>query len=138
MSNTNNLIRVFLDPIGRIIVGKCVKETEEVLVVESPGLVHVQPNAQANQLQMQILPLIFKELLEPNSPPPSFTYNQANITMANDMVFAPQFYQQYQQVCIREPAVESEPEVVSLVEEEAECETKNCDSEECKSSCTVE
>lgn len=95
---TTNNVTAFLDPIGRIIVGTLVSETDELFKVQSPAVVHIQPNPQTNNLQLQILPLMFKELLGDKSSPPIFSYKKKNITSMENMVFAPQFYKQYAQV----------------------------------------
>lgn len=94
----NNNIKPFLDPIGRIIVGTVLSETEDELNVQSPAVVHIQPNPQNQQLQLQILPLIFRELLATNSQSPTFSYKKKNITPISEANFAPQFYAQYASV----------------------------------------
>ena len=48
---------IFLDNIGRTILGVSKKDTSEELIVENPALILIQPNAQSNQLQLQIIPL---------------------------------------------------------------------------------
>jgi hypothetical protein len=117
--------KVFLDAIGRIIVGNVVSETETELSVESPALVHIQPNAQTNQLQLQILPLLFRELLSPGSGAPVFNYKKSSITLTQNIEFSPRFYSQYEQISAAsqpEPATpeNTESNVIGLFDGEEE------------------
>lgn len=113
----NNLI-VFLDSIGRTIIGKLSSENENILSVENPALVHIQPNSQNNQLQLQILPLFFKEFQQDKAAPTVWNYKKTNITTSNEIVFPPQFHAQYEQLfAVPQAPVEREPEVVKLFDE---------------------
>ena len=61
MTQTNTKpLTVFLDTIGRTIIGKVASDTTDVITVVNPAVVHVQPNPQTNQLQLQILHLFFR------------------------------------------------------------------------------
>lgn len=113
----NNLI-VFLDSIGRTIIGKLSTENETILSVENPALVHIQPNPQNNQLQLQILPLFFKEFQQDKAASTVWNYKKANITTSSEIVFPAQFIAQYEQLFAPTAApVEREPEVVKLFDE---------------------
>jgi hypothetical protein len=98
MSNTNTNLTVFLDNIGRTIIGKVSNETDEILSVENPALVHIQANPQTSQLQLQILPLFFKEFQEVKSDPTVWNYKKSTITLSEKIVFAAQFSAQYEQL----------------------------------------
>ena len=114
MSNTNNKLVVFLDTIGRTIIGKVASETETVLSIENPALVAVQPNTQTGQIQLQILPLFFREFQADRSDSTVWHYKKANITLADDITFVVQFSAQYDQLFAVAPASTGEPEVVKL------------------------
>jgi hypothetical protein len=116
MSNTNNKLTVFLDSVGRTIIGKTAKETDVTLSVENPALVRIQANPQNNQLQLQILPLFFKEFQENKSAPTVWNYKKANIAIADDIGFASQFVAQYDQL-FQPPQPQGEPKVVKLFDE---------------------
>ena len=64
MSDTNKPLVAILDSIGRTIIGKKSNETDTTLSLENPSIVHVVPNQQTNQLQLQLIPIFFKELFE--------------------------------------------------------------------------
>ena len=82
MSNTENKIVVFFDSVGRTILGEKLedKTTKEVLTIKNPAVVHIMPNQQSGQLQLQILPLFFKEFLADKDTGTDWNYNRSNIT----------------------------------------------------------
>jgi len=55
----------FIDPIGRTIIGEEVSVTKEKLKVKNPAIIHVAQNNQTGQLQVQTLPLFFREFINP-------------------------------------------------------------------------
>jgi hypothetical protein len=117
METKNNKLTVFLDNVGRTIIGNVSKETEQHLIIENPALVHIQPNMQTNQLQLQILPLFFKEFQSDKSNSTHWTFNKSTITMSSDVTFAEQFIAQYNQL-FGTPSTSKNPEVVKLFDDE--------------------
>lgn len=118
MSNKNNPI-TFLDNIGRTVIGVPVNETDTTISIQNPALVAVQANTQTNQLQLQILPLFFKEFLADQSSSTTWLYKKNNITLSETMEFNPQFITQYQQLFgLKQVATPAEPKVVKLFDEE--------------------
>ena len=122
MSTQTKPLTVFLDNIGRTIIGKVTKEDKDVLSIENPALVHVQPNTQTNQLQLQILPLFFREFQADKAQPTVWNFKKQNITTSDSIPFAIQFEAQYEQmfrvVEAAPPTPSKEPEVVKLFDEE--------------------
>jgi hypothetical protein len=120
---TDKTTIVFLDTIGRTIIGKKASENEETVSVENPAVVHVQPNPQTNQLQLQILPLFFREFQADRNEPTVWNYLKRNITTCNDLAFAMQFVNQYEQMFrpvenAPAPTAPEEPSVIKLFDEE--------------------
>jgi hypothetical protein len=69
-------------------------------------------------LQLQLLPLFFKEFQENRSEPTTWNYKKANIALADDIKFAGQFYAQYEQLFqAPAPPPQEEPKVVKLFDE---------------------
>ena len=119
MSNTNKDLIVFLDNIGRTIIGKIESQTDETLSVENPALVHIQPNPQTNQIQLQLLPLFFREFQNDKTKPTVWNFKKANTTLSDKIEFSPQFVAQYEQIfSFSQPASDKAPEVVKLFDEE--------------------
>lgn len=118
MSNPTKSLTVFLDNIGRTIIGKVATESDSTLTIENPALVHIQTNAQTNQLQLQILPLFFKEFLSNKDSSTMWTFKKSSITTAEAMTFAPQFAAQYEQVFQpTQPAPVEDARVIKLFDE---------------------
>jgi len=118
MSNTTKELTVFLDNIGRTIIGKIEKQDDSILSIENPALVHIEANPQTNQLQLQILPLFFKEFQADKSQPTVWNFKKANITTTENIPFAVQFAAQYEQLFRVAPQPQSSPEVIRLFDEE--------------------
>ena len=117
MSTNNKPLTVFLDNIGRTIIGKLLSKDDTSFVVENPALVHIQPNSQTNQLQLQLLPLFFKEFQADKSAPTIWNYRTSNITVSEDIAFAPQFAAQYEQLFQVAPPAQP-TKVVKLFDDE--------------------
>lgn len=112
---TQKLI-VFLDAVGRTLLGKVADSNKETITIENPALVHIQPNVQTNQLQLQILPLFFKEFQSDKSEPTRWVFNKTSVTLADNINLASQFIAQYEQLFPN--GTEKKTEVVKLFDEE--------------------
>jgi len=124
MANTENKIAVFFDSVGRTILGEKLedKTTDKVLSIKNPAVVHIMPNQQTGQLQLQILPLFFKEFLADKDSGTVWSYNRENITEAVDVTFDFKLEAQYRQIFAAGPAPAPQqpqglPEVVKLFDE---------------------
>jgi len=124
MANTENKIVVFFDSVGRTILGEKLndKTTDKVLAIKNPAVVHIMPNQQTGQLQLQILPLFFKEFLADKDTGTVWNYNRANITEASDVTFDFKLEAQYRQIFANVPAPapqqpQGSPEVIRLFDE---------------------
>jgi hypothetical protein len=93
MSDQNN-IQVFIDGIGRTIVGENVDSTDEVLNLKNPAIVHVQPNPQNGQISVQLVPFFFKEFVEGDGDT-TWSFNRDNLVMGNDVKLDPRLLDQY-------------------------------------------
>lgn len=60
-------ITTIIDHIGRTVIGVEVASTETTLTLNNPVIIHVQPNPQTGQLQVQSIPYIFMEFLAAES-----------------------------------------------------------------------
>jgi hypothetical protein len=123
MSETQNQIVVFFDSVGRTILGERVdaNTTDAVLSVKNPAVVHIMPNQQTGQLQLQILPLFFREFLADKTEPTVWNYNRSLITEAQDVAFDFKLQAQYQQIFNPSPIItpaNAGGDVVRLFDEE--------------------
>jgi hypothetical protein len=120
-----NKIVVFFDTVGRTILGERIDEktNDKVLSIKNPAVVHIMPNQQTGQLQLQILPLFFKEFLADKNDGTVWNYNRANITEAVDVTFDFKLEAQYRQIFANTPVApapqqqQGSPEVIKLFDE---------------------
>lgn len=85
---TGKNIVVFLDMLGRTIIGMRVEETDNVLKVKNPAVVNVIPQQVADpkgnmiqRMALQLFPLFFREFLASSEEPVVFCYKKNNITL---------------------------------------------------------
>lgn len=76
-------IKTIIDHIGRTVIGEQISETETTLTLNNPVIIHVQPNPQNGQLQVQSIPYIFMEFLEQSSRTVNhWTFNRSSIVQS--------------------------------------------------------
>lgn len=118
MNTNKTTITPFLDNIGRTLIGvfQTENETETEILVENPALLLVQANPQTNQLQLQIVPLFFKEFQLDKDSSTLWSYKKSHITLSKDLEVSEQLAAQYKQLFGIADA--AEPKVVKLFDEE--------------------
>jgi len=121
MSDTT--LTTFLDAIGRTIIGEVVAEqtNQTILAVKNPALIHIVPNANTGQIQLQILPLFFREFLADKDEGTVWFYNRDNITesapIAYDFKLPAQYTQIFNPSPIIVPSTNSEPPTIKLFDD---------------------
>ena len=123
MSEQNNIV-VFFDQVGRTVLGEKNDSltNADTLAIKNPAVVHIVPNQQTGQLQLQILPLFFKEFLADKDAGTVWNYKRENITEAVDVTFDFKLEAQYRQIFAAGPASapqqpQGSPEVIKLFDE---------------------
>ena len=108
-------ITTIVDQIGRTVVGVKTGETDETLTLNNPVIIHVQPDPQSGQLQVQSFPYLFMEFIKgDNKDKNNWTFNKAAIAVS-DVELDDKIIAQYQNINTpKPPAQEEEPEVVKL------------------------
>lgn len=113
---------VFLDAIGRVIVGENIKNRsdDDNLVVKNPVIIHVEPKN--GNIAIQFFPLFFKEFLGSKGEGSIFTFNKDNISLMDETVLDFKLYAQYAQMFIENQQPVSnvqnnQPEVIKLFED---------------------
>tara|TARA_R110000751_G_C13463897_1_gene445764 strand:+ start:132 stop:500 length:369 start_codon:yes stop_codon:yes gene_type:complete len=73
-------LKIFVDSVGRTIIGEVVGNTDTALQIKNPCTIFVQPNEQG-QLQVQTVPMFFREFLTPEGRDAgtTWTFNKATI-----------------------------------------------------------
>jgi hypothetical protein len=59
-------IKVIINHVGQTVIGRQVKSDKDTISLRDPAILHVVPN-QTGQLQVQLIPLFFREFLATNS-----------------------------------------------------------------------
>ena len=112
-------IKAIIDHIGRTVIGDVISETESTLTMNNPVIIHVQPNQETGQLQVQSFPYIFIEFLTPESKEKNhWTFNRSSIVQS-EVKLDSKIIQQYNS--INTPALQQatsgDPEVIKLFSE---------------------
>jgi hypothetical protein len=86
----------FVDGVGRTIVGELVKETKTTMDLKNPAILHVQPNAQTGQIQVQLIPFFFKEFSKDGvDDSVSWEFLKANVVRAKNLQLDDRLKTQY-------------------------------------------
>jgi hypothetical protein len=126
---------IFVDNIGRTIVGleNSKASTKTQLAVDDPAIVFVQPNPENGQIQVQVIPLFFKELMSEDTRQGHVTwlFNKNALVTSDNLVVDEKLTTQYERVvnASAEPVpgivtadgaqpAGQEPEVVKLFDDE--------------------
>ena len=82
MSEPTQKIIVFLDNIGRTILGEEQSSSTDSLVVKNPVILNVQA-AEGGRMSVQLFPIFFREFLGDKADAVSFTFNKNSITQTD-------------------------------------------------------
>tara|TARA_R100000808_G_scaffold24782_1_gene58284 strand:- start:655 stop:1041 length:387 start_codon:yes stop_codon:yes gene_type:complete len=93
MSDTKD-IEVFVDGIGRTIVGELEGSDDTHVDVKNPAIVHVQPNPQTGQIQVQLVPFFFKEFAEGDSDT-TWSFKKDNLVLGKGVQLDARLLDQY-------------------------------------------
>ena len=124
MSEKNHT--VFVDSIGRAILGEVAEGPESHVCVKKPVILHVQPNNQTGQIAVQLIPYFFKEF---NTTEDDTVWNfpADSIVVSEGLTLNEQLIQQYTNIvnavpgpAAAPPAPTNEPGVVKLFDDEEE------------------
>jgi len=88
-------ITTIVDQVGRTVIGVEVKSTKDVLVLNNPVIIHVQPNQQNGQLQVQSFPYLFMEFIKGDKTKNNWTFNKSAIAVS-DVELDDKIIQQYE------------------------------------------
>jgi|TARA_R110001583_G_scaffold46172_1_gene145076 hypothetical protein len=116
-------IKTIVDHIGRTVVGVIESESKTSLTLNNPVIIHVQPDPQSGQLQVQSFPYIFMEFLK-DKDKNNWTFYKTAIC-ESDVELDDRIITQYENINnptppIQEQAADAEPEVIQLFDDEEE------------------
>ena len=116
-------IKTIVDHIGRTVVGVLKTEDKQTLTLENPVIIHVQPDQNTGQLQVQSFPYIFMEFLK-DKEKNDWVFNKSAISVSN-IELDDRIITQYENINnpnppIQQQASQEEPEVIQLFDDEEE------------------
>jgi hypothetical protein len=97
MSEENKKTTIFLDTVGRTILGELIEQNEEVTTVLNPVILNIVP-AEGGRMTVQLYPLFFREFLADKSDDVSFSFKNKNITQTNIQAIDFRLLAQYAQL----------------------------------------
>ena len=115
MSDQKEIIAI-VDQVGRTVVGVETGSTAKTLTLNNPVIVHVQPDPQNGQLQVQTFPYLFMEFIEGDRTKNDWTFHKSNIA-TSDVKLTAQITAQYHAInnpAPPQPVHAEEPEVIKL------------------------
>ena len=80
---SNDKIKTIVDHIGRTVVGKVTKEDTKTITLFNPVIIHVQPDPQSGQLQVQSFPYLFMEFIKGDKKKNNWTFHKTAIAVSN-------------------------------------------------------
>jgi len=91
-------ITVFVNHVGQTILGELISDKDNGITVKNPAVLHVSPS-QTGQLQVQLIPMFFKEFIEEKSrnDGAQFTFNRGNI-VTSSVKLEPKIAEQYTRI----------------------------------------
>jgi len=89
-------IKTIVDHIGRTVLGEVKKETKDSITLFNPVIIHVQPDQQTGQLQVQSFPYIFMEFLK-DKEKNNWTFDKTAISVS-DVQLDERIIQQYDNI----------------------------------------
>lgn len=111
-------IKTIVDHIGRTVIGEEVSQDDKTITLNNPVIIHVQPNPQNGQLQVQSFPYIFMEFLTTESRDKNhWTFNKSHIVLS-EVELDSKIIAQYNNINTPQPqAPQGSPEVIKLFED---------------------
>ena len=115
-------IKTIVDHIGRTVVGVLKKEDTKTITLFNPVIIHVQPDPNSGQLQVQSFPYIFMDFVKYKDKN-NWTFNKTAIS-TSDVELDERITQQYENINNPKPPIQQEaqeaPEVIQLFDDEEE------------------
>lgn len=118
-------VTAFVDSVGRTVLGELLENTDSNLKVKNPAIVNVQVVQDTGQIQVQLLPFVFREFIKQETRDAGnvWTFNKNNVVFSDDIQLEDNILQQYDnifngQVPTAQPeAPGGEPDVIKLFDD---------------------
>lgn len=93
-------IIIFLDNLSRTVIGEMNEKlsTDTKLAVNNPAILDIAPNAEGRQLQLRMIPILFKEFQANKDEAVTWHYNRDHVVMSENIDLDFRIIAQYQQM----------------------------------------
>ena len=111
-------ITTIVDQVGRTVIGVETKSTKDTITLNNPVIIHVQPNTENGQLQVQSFPYLFMEFIKGDKTKNNWTFNKGAIAVS-DVELDDKILEQYKNINsppVAETSAE-EPNIIKLFDE---------------------
>ena len=113
-------IKTIVDHIGRTVVGKVSEEDAKTITLNNPVIIHVQPNPQTGQLQVQSFPYLFMEFIKGDDKTQNnWTFYKSTIAVS-DVELDGKILEQYDNINSPPSSIvtpDEDPEVIKLFDD---------------------
>tara|TARA_R110000796_G_scaffold20781_1_gene61617 strand:- start:16301 stop:16645 length:345 start_codon:yes stop_codon:yes gene_type:complete len=111
-------ITTIVDQVGRTVIGVETKSTKDTITLNNPVIIHVQPNTENGQLQVQSFPYLFMEFIKGDKTKNNWTFNKGAIAVS-DVELDDKILEQYKNINSPAAAETSaeEPNIIKLFDE---------------------
>ena len=113
-------IKTIVDHVGRTVVGKVKKEDTKTITLNNPVIIHVQPNPQSGQLQVQSFPYLFMEFIKGGEVKKNnWTFHKSTIAIS-DVELEDKILEQYENINKPPSPIvtpDDDPEVIKLFDD---------------------
>ena len=90
-------ITTIVDQVGRTVIGVEVKSTKDIITLNNPVIIHVQPNPENGQLQVQSFPYLFMEFIKGDKTKNNWTFYK-NAIAVSDVELDDKIIEQYHNI----------------------------------------
>ena len=116
MSTTNKLT-LFLDYIGRTLMGEIIETTETTIRVKNPVVVDTMHDPSNGKVTLQMLPLFFREFLQNSTEPLVWQFAKNRLTLCENGEVNAGLANQYTQIFSALPPQAVKADTIKLFED---------------------
>jgi len=115
--NTENKLTLFLDSIGRTLMGEIIETTEQTIRVKNPIVIDVVHEPSSGKVTLQMLPLFFREFLQNATDPLVWAFTRSRLTICENGTVNNNLAAQYTQIFSGQPPQAVNQDTIRLFED---------------------
>jgi len=115
--STENKLTLFLDSIGRTLMGEIIETTDQTVRVKNPIVIDVVHEQASGKVTLQMLPLFFREFLHNSSDPLVWSFTKSRLTFCENGSVNNSLAAQYTQIFSTQPPRAVSQDTIKLFED---------------------